>query len=142
MKAHKFYEVAEEFLDDCMEIMKSKGMAYSGTDDKFGNFKRVAKNLSMTPEQVWFVYFSKHFDSLSAYIRGEYSDSEPIKGRIMDMVNYLLLLNGLIVEGEGEIEQEMQESLEGDDDWTDFDAPPFHGKIKVVETDGEEKNHK
>jgi len=98
MKSGKFYELTEQFFNECMEIMKSKGESYSGIEDKLGNFKRVAKNLAMRPEQVWFVYFSKHFDALSSYMRGEYSDSEPIKGRIMDMINYLFLLHGLIQE--------------------------------------------
>ena len=149
MEAQKFYDLTKNFLDECMEIMKSKGMAYSGTNDKFGNFKRVAKNLCMSPEQVWFVYFSKHFDALSAYIRGEYSDSEPIKGRIMDMVNYLLLLNGLIVEEDGKDKTvdcpSKNEWFDPDDpcgaiaiDWRDLDRtgtggdPTLGGKIKVT----------
>lgn len=29
-----------------------------------------------------------------------------------------------------------------DNDWQDFDDPPFHGKIRVVETDDEETDSK
>ena len=98
MKAQRFYDLIEEFLDECTEIMKSKGLAYSGTEDSFANFKRVAKSLSMSQYQVWYTYFAKHLDSLSSWIRKEYSDSEPIESRIKDLVNYLLLLYGMIEE--------------------------------------------
>ena len=98
MKEKDFYKLVDDRYAKCMEIMKSKGTAYSGLDDKLGNFKRVAKNLAMTPEQVWYVYFAKHVDALSAFLRGEYLDSEPIQGRIMDLINYLFLLNAILIE--------------------------------------------
>ena len=101
MKAQKFYDTIEELIDECLEIMKAKGLAYSGKDDSFANFKRVAKNLSMSQYQVWYVYFAKHLDSLASWIREEYSDSEPITGRIKDLINYLFLLYGMIKEKKG-----------------------------------------
>jgi len=105
MKEKDFYVIIDKVLVECIEIMKSKGIAYSGRDDKFGNFKRVAKNLCMEPEQVWYVYFAKHLDSLSAWLRGDYVDSEPIEGRIKDLINYLLLLYGMIEESRREAEK-------------------------------------
>ena len=102
MQAQKFYDLTEELIDECLEIMKSKGLAYSGKQDSFANFKRVAKNLSMSQYNVWYVYFAKHLDSLASWIREEYSDSEPITGRIKDLINYLFLLYGMIIEKEQE----------------------------------------
>ena len=99
MKANEFYELIDKnILKDCRKIMLTKGEAYSGTEDKLGNFKRVAKFLGLTPKQVWAVYFHKHLDALSAYLRCEYKDSESIDERIKDLINYLLLLYGLIEE--------------------------------------------
>jgi len=100
MKAQQFYDLSESLIDSCMEIMKSKGLAYSGKNDSFANFKRVAKNLCMSQYQVWHVYFSKHLDSLASWIKEEYSDSEPIESRIKDLINYLFLLYGMIKETE------------------------------------------
>lgn len=101
MKSEELYDLIEkEMLPQCFAIMKSKGEAYSGTEDKLGNFKRVGKFLNLTPEQVWAVYFHKHLDALSAFLRGEYKDSEPIKGRIQDLINYLFLLSGILKEQE------------------------------------------
>lgn len=98
MKEERFYKLTDKLILDCMEIMRSKGTAYSGLEDKLGNFKRVAKNLALTPRQVWYVYFAKHLDALSAWLRGEYRDSESIGGRIKDLINYLFLLHAIIEE--------------------------------------------
>ena len=102
MKAQAFYDLTEELIDSCLKIMKAKGLAYSGNSDSFANFRRVAKNLSMSQYDVWYVYFAKHLDSLASWIREEYSDSEPITGRIKDLINYLFLLYGMIKEDEKE----------------------------------------
>ena len=99
MKSDELYKlINEELLPDCMEIMKSKGEAYSGQEDKLGNFKRCAKLAGVGIKKAWFIYFVKHLDALSSYVRGEYKDSEPIDGRIKDLINYLFLLYGIIKE--------------------------------------------
>lgn len=112
MKADKFYEITEELIDECLEIMKAKGLAYSGTENSFANFQRIGDNLSVSQFQVWFVFFSKHLDSLSSWVRGEYSDSEPIGGRIKDLICYLFLLYGMIEEA-NEIDCDKIASSEG-----------------------------
>ena len=145
MEPQKFYDTIEELIDECLEIMKAKGLAYSGKQDSFANFKRVAKNLSMSQYDVWYVYFAKHLDSLASWIREEYSDSEPIESRIKDLINYLFLLYGMIAEDKkkecGCPEPGTAIDL-NEGGWQDFDDSPFHGKIKVVETDGEETDSK
>ncbi len=99
MKSEDFYKfITEEILPQCFEIMKTKGEAYSGIEDKLGNFKRCCKLSGTTIEQTWFTYFVKHFDALSSYVRGEYKDSESIKGRIQDLINYLFLLSAILKE--------------------------------------------
>lgn len=104
MKALNFYEFIEkELFPELMAIMKSKGEAYSGHEDKFGNFKRIAQKYKIPITMVWAIYFGKHLDSLDSWLRGEYVDSEPIEGRIKDLINYLFLLYGLIEEKKNEI---------------------------------------
>lgn len=98
MKVADFKDLTKQLLNECMAIMDTKGMAYSGQEDKLGNFKRLATKYKVSPLLVWAIFFGKHLDSVDAYIRGEYVDSEPITGRIKDLINYLFLLNALIVE--------------------------------------------
>jgi len=90
--------IQKQILPVCYDIMSTKGEAYSGLEDKLGNFKRCSNLANVSIEKAWFVYFVKHFDALSSYIRGEYKDNEPIKGRIIDFINYLFLLAAILEE--------------------------------------------
>ena len=133
MKTEQFYDTIEELIDECLEIMKAKGLAYSGKDDSFANFKRVAKNLSMSQYNVWYVYFAKHLDSLASWIREEYSDSEPITGRIKDLINYLFLLYGMLEEDKAK-NKKMKPG-----NWTEYDERTgvHRCKFKVLPEDEE-----
>jgi len=100
MKIEEFKKVRGELNSICEEIQYHKGLAYSGKEDKLGNFKRIARLLNTTPESVLFVYLMKHIDAIASYVRGEYCDSEKIEGRIADVRNYMDLLYGLVKEKE------------------------------------------
>jgi len=111
MKAQDFYELCDHiYQKELMPIMKGKGQAYSGQDDKLGNFKRIAVQYGISPYLVWAIYFNKHKDALDAWLRGEYHDTEPINGRIDDLINYLFLLRGLIMEKEMEDDKKKETS--------------------------------
>lgn len=108
MNNNEFYQRTEGFYQECIQIMKTKGGEYAGSEDKFANFKRLSGLQQISPLSIWFTYFTKHFDSLTSFIRrvnkGESvaevdaSLSEPISGRIGDMINYLFILKGMIEE--------------------------------------------
>ena len=82
-------------------LSDNKGHEYSGDKDALSNFKRNGQMLGLDPLQIWAVYFSKHHDSLMTYIK-EIPDeihrvlTEPIEGRIDDMITYLILAKALI----------------------------------------------
>jgi hypothetical protein len=99
--------IEEEILPYCKDIRCTKGMSYSGLEDKLGNFKRCAKLANTTPRIALFIYLCKHWDALSSFIRGEYSDSEAIKGRIADIINYMFLLVAILKE-EGDLDVKTQ----------------------------------
>jgi hypothetical protein len=112
MKLDEFKDLLEkEILPECKKIMDSKGLSYSGLEDKLGNFKRCGTLAGIPTEKAWFTYFVKHFDALSSFIRGEYSDCEPIKGRIIDLINYLFLLCGILKE-QGRLEETKPKEVE------------------------------
>lgn len=67
--------------------------------DVLANFKNVADKVGLNKYQVWGVYFQKHFDALITYVKSNgQSESEPIKDRISDALNYLELLYAMVVE--------------------------------------------
>lgn len=104
MKTQEFNEIIGWVFDEIHQLSNSKGKEYAGEDDRLANFKQQAANLGLRPEQVWGVYASKHWSSVMTYIRdmgtGFNRDlSEPIEGRITDLILYLILLRCLVVEG-------------------------------------------
>ncbi len=78
-------------------IRNTKAVEYT-QGDRLDNFKRIAVELGITPQQVLWVYLKKHMDSIANYIKTGAVLSEPIEGRIMDARVYLSLLRGLIEE--------------------------------------------
>lgn len=86
-------------------VLVSKGGEYSrGEVDVNSNFKRVAEGLGITPEKAAFVYAAKHWDSITNFIKndGKVNLTEPIEGRLGDMLNYILIIASLIEESQNE----------------------------------------
>lgn len=90
----------DSVIKECIKVLAVKGDDYTiGTGDRLHNFKSVAEFTGMTPEQVLGVYFYKHVSAIFAYIKnGKQSESEPIEGRITDVINYMLLFNKMVQE--------------------------------------------
>jgi hypothetical protein len=94
----EFQELMHEQFGRLLDINDKKGADYAGNEDALSNFKRHAVELGLTPEQIWAVYASKHWDSIITYCREGSVASEPIEGRIDDALLYLFLLRGLVAE--------------------------------------------
>lgn len=117
MKQAQFQEIVNETISAIQGLLKVKGAEYAGSEDRLANFKRGATLTGCTPLQCTFIYASKHYDSISTYIKNcaagtEQVLSEPIEGRLDDLINYCILLKALIKEDEAEKSfDEMQELL-------------------------------
>lgn len=92
----------ENFLSTyCLPVMASKGGEYSrGEADVNSNFKRVGEGSGISALKTAYVYAAKHWDSISNYVKndGKVALTEPIEGRLGDMLNYILILASLIEE--------------------------------------------
>lgn len=80
-----------------------KGGEYANAEDRLANFRRGAALTGCTPLQVLFIYMSKHYDAVASFVqtsaKGEARpSSEPIEGRLDDLINYCLLAKALIRE--------------------------------------------
>ena len=103
MNQQDFSALVNDTIRTTSALLIAKGEEYAGTSDRLANFKRGSALTGATPLQVAFVYASKHYDSLSTYIRKDAQGfkqtlSEPIEGRLDDLINYCLLIKALIVE--------------------------------------------
>jgi hypothetical protein len=100
MQVDTFIELTDKILHEARQIQLEKGREYTVSDnDKFKNFKSIADRMKTTPKTVAMIYLLKHMDSIRNYVlTGTESSSETIDGRIIDAINYLLLLYGIIYE--------------------------------------------
>lgn len=90
----------DEILDKCCEILGVKGADYTiGNKDRLHNFRTVGNFCDLSPMQALGVYFYKHVSAIFAFIKnGGQSESEPIDGRIADVINYMLLFYKMVKE--------------------------------------------
>lgn len=99
MNKQDFKNLIDEQWMRIQALTDTKGEEYSQSDNQLANFVRQSHDLGIPPEVVIMVYLNKHLDSIRAYARGGYPESEPIEGRIDDAILYLLLLKAQIREG-------------------------------------------
>lgn len=112
MDRKTFESVRDNLLNEAFGISKAKGKDYSRDNtDVLYNFKSVADRLGSHSLDVLMIYMFKHQDAIENYIKSKgQSESEPIRQRIIDNINYLTLLYGLLVdEGFENIEQDNPE---------------------------------
>lgn len=96
---------ARKFVE-CMDLIKRKNADYSQGEqkgDRIAAFKRIAKDIDITPEKAWAVLCQKHWGAVMKYVKDGIVESEPIEGRITDIINYMILL-AAIIEGKKEAE--------------------------------------
>lgn len=96
MRRDEFNDLRAKTVEDIFKINDTKGADYAGDEDALGNFKDAARMLGISPEQVWAVYAHKHISAIMSFCQKGQVESEPIEGRIHDVMVYCVLLLGLI----------------------------------------------
>lgn len=79
----------------CWKIYNRKGNDYTrgkGDLDRTDNFKMAGENTGVKTVQAWGVYFYKHISAIFRFLKEGRVESEPIEGRIHDIINYAILL--------------------------------------------------
>lgn len=98
MNRQQFVKLMDAHYAEITEIQRVKGNDYAGDDDALANFKKQAEDWGLTPEQVWGVFAGKHWSAIKTYVQQGDVQSEPIEGRVHDVILYSFLLLGLIAE--------------------------------------------
>ena len=90
--------LAQEVLQAAEKIRQAKNKDYSVAWDVLGGFRQPAleTNGELSEFDVWWVYARKHWGAITKFINKGYVDSEPIEGRVVDMINYLVFLYAMI----------------------------------------------
>lgn len=105
MNQKDFEELCQQIQRDTTDILILKNREYSGPADTLANFKRNAALSGVDPLTVLHVYMAKHWDAFSTYVRDMQAKqprklSEPIEGRLHDLINYAVLAVALIVDAQ------------------------------------------
>ena len=83
----------DDLIAECITTLRVKGADYTiGSTDKLANFNRGADFFGARPAQVLGIYLWKHVTAIFNFIKSDgQAESEPIRGRIVDVINYMLL---------------------------------------------------
>ena len=111
MNIDTFNKEHDILITKSMDIMRSKNKDYSVNDDPLAGFNKIAKDLGITSFQVWAVFASKHWQALTNFASKGTIESEPIEGRIIDMINYSCLLHLLIIDDKSWITTQSEEFI-------------------------------
>lgn len=98
-----FTKLVDDTFAETRRLLVVKGGEYANGGDRLANFRRGAALTGCTPLQCAFIYASKHFDAIASYVAGDARGklpvlSEPIEGRLDDLINYCLLMKAIITE--------------------------------------------
>lgn len=90
----------DAFLEECLSTMRAKGEDYrQGDPDLLAAFRKTGAEMDLPMEKVWGVFVGKHQKAIANFIRtGGQSESEPIEGRIKDVIVYHLLFYKMVQE--------------------------------------------
>ncbi len=97
----------DELLHRCVEVLKVKGDDYTMGLDRLYNFDKAAAELGAAPMQILAVYAHKHWCAFMNYVKtGGQAESEPIRERLVDIVNYMLLAYKMVQRDRNQRERE------------------------------------
>lgn len=91
---------AARFLD-CMDLIRAKNADYTEGNqkkDRIKHFRQTAEELDLPMKKVWSVFVRKHWSAIQKYVKFGQTESEPIDGRINDVINYLVLFGAIVSE--------------------------------------------
>src|SRR5574337_90506 len=99
----EYNRIVDETWNHVHRLSHLKGGEYAGDKDRLANFRRNAEALGIAMETVWAVYAAKHWDAIMQFVKDittktDRVRSEPIEGRIDDLIVYLLLFKAILAE--------------------------------------------
>lgn len=85
---------------EIQRLQNVKGHDYSGKEDTLSHIKTASRELGLTFENIWAVFTRKHWLAVMTYCKEGQVQSEPVQGRLQDIIVYCLLLLAYIHECE------------------------------------------
>jgi hypothetical protein len=90
-------KLMDEIFTECQKTRDAGQKEYAHSESNaLGNFERTGEDLKIPREKVWYIFTKKHWDGVLAWINGHRSQREDVRGRIKDMIVYLVLLWAMV----------------------------------------------
>lgn len=106
MDRNQLTQLVDATVFELRSLLRNKGGEYASDQDVLANFKRGAALVGVKPLTCLFIYLSKHYDAIATFVRDkeegkDRTRTEPIAGRLDDLINYCLLAKAIIAEEGG-----------------------------------------
>lgn len=90
-------ELMDLVFKEC-QLTREAGQKEYAHDDQnaLANFERTGAEMEIPREKVWYIFAKKHWDGIIAHIKGHKSQREDVRGRLKDLIVYLILLWAMI----------------------------------------------
>lgn len=98
MNREEFGQIVLTTLEECKSVLDTKRRDYAPDDDRLANFKSVGLMMALEPQTVCLTYLMKHLDAIASHCDSLDLSVEYFDSRIVDCINYLLLLKAILVE--------------------------------------------
>lgn len=86
-----------DVFKQCQDARAAGQKEYAHKENNaLANFEDEAANFNTSREVVWGIFAGKHWRGIRAYINGHRSQREDVRGRIKDLIVYLILLWAMI----------------------------------------------
>ncbi len=95
-----FRKHVEDQLSYCREILENKAIDYATDSDRLNNFKKGANLSGKTPTEVCTGLMLKQIVAIYDYTQKNEKSYKKWEEKITDTINYLLLLNAILIERE------------------------------------------
>lgn len=91
----------ENVFKECMKTREQAQHEYAQREENaLENFDAGARDLGISRQKVWGVLAAKHWRGIMAYIKGHKSQREDVRGRIKDLIVYLIVFWAMIDDDE------------------------------------------
>lgn len=95
MSRDELFNLYDEIVQEARDTMSAKNQDYAWGGDCLANLREAAHDVELEPELVWYVYFNKQVQAIKSHANGKVLQSESLRSRIVDCINFLVLLEGL-----------------------------------------------
>lgn len=105
MDSVTFMNLYDETLSEARDIVKAKNVDYGATDDVLSNFKRTAGCVGVSPVEGVLIRIEDKLGRILNFSKKQKFEikDESVKDTVRDVINYILLMQGLILERDKEI---------------------------------------